>query len=133
MAATDDGSPDPTAEIRSNVPVVETPSTPDVRRIEETRALTRSGPELGETAELEDEGAKFVATAERVPLFSWGSASVPSLPSIDSDDRYVRCSTYLVSKRTCALARYTMGGNGESADGGHRMTALSIQPLGAPG
>ncbi|KAK3182126.1 hypothetical protein K4F52_006495 [Lecanicillium sp. MT-2017a] len=33
-----------------------------------------------------DSAEDFIATAEQVPLVSWGASNVPSLPSVDSSD-----------------------------------------------
>ena len=91
-----DGVDGPTTETPSNASVSMVESVP---RIEKTGDPVSPSPKPGagpgDTAELEDDddGANFVATAERVPLFSWGSTSAPSLPSVDSDDdRYVGVS-----------------------------------------
>lgn len=46
----------------------------------------------GDQQRQPDEGVDFVATKDRVPLFSWGSGSAPSLPSVESSFREVDMS-----------------------------------------
>ncbi|KAJ9142395.1 S-adenosyl-L-methionine-dependent methyltransferase [Pleurostoma richardsiae] len=60
--------------------------------------------QTGITAEAQGDTPGFVTTAERVPLFSWGSTSAPSLPSVDSADQYSDIDSAIGSVRSSTMS-----------------------------
>jgi hypothetical protein len=87
------------------------PSHPDTRPASEQTASEQNVPMLEGAQEgaLEgqlDDDTGFVVTAERVPIFSWGSGSAPSLPSVESGGASMTVSTW--------MSRYAWHGPGIS-------------------
>lgn len=75
-------------------------------------------PDMADAVDQNEDGAGFIPTAERVPLFSWGPSSAPSLPSIDSDEQWVSSVLLLMlESRGEMLPRVLRGCSGHLAVG----------------